>query len=80
MSKSGCGGYSSSSRCSRPVHRVHIGEDRRAVVRLSDVSLPLLLLAILLPVAACVGVILLALRPRDDELVVVASGFVVVRE
>jgi hypothetical protein len=55
-------------------------EDRGAVVRLSNVSLPLLLLAILLPVAASLGVILLALRPREDELVVVASGFVVVRE
>jgi hypothetical protein len=44
------------------------------------VDLTILLLAILVPLAACVGAILLALRPREDEIVVAASGFVVVRD
>jgi hypothetical protein len=44
------------------------------------VDLTLLLLAILIPVGACLAAILLALRLREDEVVVAASGFVVVRD
>jgi hypothetical protein len=44
-----------------------------------DVALTLLLPLILLPAIICAVVILRALRPRGEELVVAASGFVVIR-
>jgi hypothetical protein len=44
------------------------------------VDLSLLLLAILVPAIVAAGAIVYALRPREGEIVVAATGFVVVRD
>ena len=45
-----------------------------------DMDLTLLLLAIFVPATVLVGAIAFALRPREEEIVVAVSGFVVVRD
>jgi hypothetical protein len=45
-----------------------------------NMDLTLLLLAILVPATLLVGAIAYALRPREEEIVVAVSGFVVVRD
>jgi hypothetical protein len=44
------------------------------------VDLTLLLLVILVPATVLAGAITYALRPREEEIVVAVSGFVVVRD
>ena len=45
-----------------------------------DVDLTLLLLLILVPATVIAGALVYALRPREEEIVVAVSGFVVVRD
>jgi hypothetical protein len=45
-----------------------------------DMDLTLLLLAILVPATVLVGAIAYVVRPREEEIVVAVSGFVVVRD
>jgi uncharacterized RDD family membrane protein YckC len=44
------------------------------------VGLTLLVFVIVLPVLVAAGAIVCALRPREDEIIVAATGFVVVRD
>ena len=55
-------------------------EERVPADRPIDVDLTLLVLVILLPAIVVAGAIVYALRPREDEIVVAATGFVVVRD
>jgi hypothetical protein len=45
-----------------------------------DVALTLLLLLILVPATVIAGALVYALCPREEEIVVAVSGFVVVRD
>jgi hypothetical protein len=55
-------------------------EEQTPADRLMDVGLTLLLLAILVPATLLTSALVYVTRPREEEIVVEVSGFVVVRE